>query len=164
MQASLTQERLKELLHYDPSIGLFTRIKGVKGFAAGSRVGSANYLGYTMIGVDRKEYRAHRLAFLYITGEMPDCFIDHINGVKNDNRFDNLRLSNHSKNNQNQRRPHNDSLTGIMGVTFDKKRGLYKAQITVNCKTIGIGRYKTPEEAHAAYLKAKREMHASCTI
>jgi hypothetical protein len=51
-----------------------------------------------------------------------------------------------------------------MGVTFDKKRGLYKAQIVVNYKTISLGRYKTKEEAHTAYLRAKREMHASCTI
>src|SRR5215813_12141516 len=81
----LTHERLKELLSYDPKTGLF--IWNSRGAVAGT----TDQEGYIQIHLDGKKYRAHRLAYLYMTGEMPTQILDHINRVRSDNRWGNLR-------------------------------------------------------------------------
>ncbi len=88
----LTQDRLKELLHYCPETGVFTWIKtnGSRG-KKGNIAGSINPIGYLDIGVDSKVYKAHRLAFLYVEGYFPEYGLDHINRNKSDNRWSNLR-------------------------------------------------------------------------
>jgi hypothetical protein len=161
--ADLTADQLKEVLHFDPDTGQFTWLKRTaKCVHVGDVAGAIDRKGYITIGFNRKIYKSHRLAWLYVTGEWPNGLIDHINGNKSDNRFCNLRVVNESGNSQNVRKPNRRNQSGFMGVIrFQNK---WRASITINRKTYCIGDFKTPEEAHAAYLDAKRKSHAACTI
>ena len=102
---------------------------------------------------------AHRLAWLYTHGKWPSKYIDHINGVKTDNRIANLREADNGENMQNQRRARRNSKTGLLGVRWNRASGNYVAVITVNRHVINVGSFKTAEEAHEAYLRAKAELH-----
>ena len=158
----LTAERLRELLHYDPQTGDFTwhveRYKVRRGDIAGYK----NTSGYLVIGVDRFLYRAHRLAWLYMTGTWPANDIDHKDGTKLNNAFDNLRDVTKSMNSQNTHKANNDSLCGLLGV--GKQGPSWRAQIRVDGKNIRLGHFKTPELAHQAYLQVKRVLHEGCLI
>jgi len=110
---------------------------------------------------------AHRMAWLYVYGVEPEkgLHIDHINGIKIDNRIDNLRVVTVSGNVQNQRKARVDNThSGLLGSHWDKKSGKYNAVINVNKVRIFLGAFADPMEAHQAYLTAKRELHATCTI
>ena len=163
MTNTLTQERLKELLYYDQATGAFTWVKRSSTcIQIGKPAGSKTSAGYLRITVDKKEYRAHRLVWLYMFNEFPSGDIDHINGEKTDNRLVNLRNVTSAENAQNRRKKHSTNKTGFFGVHM--YRGKYRASIQVGGVKLRLGAYKTPEEAHAVYLKAKREKHTSCTI
>jgi hypothetical protein len=118
---SLTQQRLKEVLHYDPETGIFTwsvsRTKASKGRIAGSIDGH----GYQIICVDGVRHAAHRLAWMYIHGDRP-IEIDHQNHIRADNRLVNLRSTDRSGNGKNISKPiHNKS--GVVGVSWTKRLG-----------------------------------------
>lgn len=159
----LTQTRLKELLHYDPESGSFTR----KARSAvrcrgkvGDVLGSINSRGYLTISVDNKKYQAHRLAWLLTHGEFPPDQIDHINGIKTDNRIANLRPATRQENGQNSKK-RKDNTSGFKGASFDKQRGKWKAVISV--PLLGersLGYFDTPEAAAAMYAGAARLFHA----
>ena len=155
----LTQERLKELLHYDPDTGIFTnltqRAKRVKKGA----VAGWNDNGYVRIEILGKTYRAHRLGWLYMYGAFPKKGIDHINGNKFDNRIVNLREASDLQNGQNQHNPTKRNTSGYLGVSWSKRENKFVAQIRVNGKGRQIGFFNTAEEAHEAYLKAKKQDH-----
>lgn len=155
----ITQERLKELLDYDPGTGVFTWRIG-RGFRAkaGSVAGRVNKRGYWEVSVDHKRYRSHRLAWLYIYGELPPNQIDHINRIRTDNRISNLRLATIPENNQNQGK-RRDNTSGVIGVYWDKKNGKWKAQISLNGRVMSLGRYETIEEATTARVAAKAKLH-----
>ena len=154
----LTQERLKELLDYDPETGVFVR-KASRGTAkAGSVAGCMYNTGYIMIRIDSKDYTAHRLAWLYVYGCWPTNQIDHINRVKDDNRLCNLREATQSENNWNVGKYKNNK-SGLTGVSWHNSTKKWQAQISVNGKLIYLGLFDTPEEGHAAYLKAKAAHH-----
>jgi hypothetical protein len=155
----LTFERLRELLNYDPETGVFTRrVSRRGGGPAGSVAGLlSDRWRYNTVVIDNKRYAAHRLAWLYMTGEWPEHQIDHINGDALDNRFSNLRDVTGSLNQQNKRRPPRHNKTGLLGVCYAANG--YQASIWVGGRSVYIGRYKTADEAHDAYVKAKREMH-----
>ena len=88
----LTQSELKSLLHYDPETGLFTWIAPLSNrVQVGDVCSTVAPIGYILIGVRGQKLYAHRLAWLYMTGEWPENQIDHINCVKTDNRWANLR-------------------------------------------------------------------------
>lgn len=158
----ITQKQLKELLHYDPETGVFTWIQRRRGTRFGHSAGRTRQ-GYTDIRILGTEYGAHRLAWLYMTGELPSEQIDHKNGIRNDNRWDNLRAANYSFNGQNRHKaPSNNHATGLLGVRRRGKR--FMAKIVLNQKTHYLGTFDTPELAHAAYLKVKRKLHLGCTI
>ena len=160
MKEQLTQSRLKELLHYDPETGIFTWRVGRPGCAAGKATGSKHRtLGYVQIGVDRKILYAHRLAFLYMTGVWPVEQVDHVNGDRADNRWINLRQVSHSENMQNIGGPRADNTSGLLGVCWNKRDSNWNAQIKAHGRRVNLGGYPTPEAAHAAYLKAKDELH-----
>jgi hypothetical protein len=107
----LTQERLKELLHYDPETGIFTNLTQRGGHAKkGAVAGTKNSIGYVCIRIDYDQYRAHRLAWLYVYGEFPEKFIDHMNEIRDDNRIINLRLATHQENLHNIFIFHNSSI------------------------------------------------------
>lgn len=151
---TITQVQLKELLHYDPETGIFTRLRGKgKGTIAGTL-----HHGYIEIRAGGPIYGAHRLAWLYVHGELPENEIDHRDGNRSNNRISNLREATRQDNNINRKRPkHNAS--GIKGVFLEKRYGTWTAQITHNGNQMNLGSFKTKEEA-AAVLTAKRiELH-----
>jgi len=154
---------LRDYLSYNETTGIFTRRISRGGRSrAGDTAGSKKSTGYINIHIDKKFYKAHRLAWLYVYGAMPLHEIDHINGVRDDNRICNLRDVKKSGNQMNQRSARSDSTSGYLGVK--PSRGRFQARITVDRKQIYIGTYKTPEEAHTAYVSVKRKLHETCTI
>ena len=167
---ALTVERLKFLYEYSPKTGLFKRLKRTS-CRAGIGVidcGSTTLAGYRSIGIDGKSYYAHRLAWLYTYEVWPTYMIDHINGEKIDNRIINLRDVPRAVNVQNVKKAQkNNKQTGFLGVVNDlavNKKNPFSAKIKVNSKSRHLGYFPTPELAHEAYLKAKRELHEGCTI
>lgn len=160
----LTQDRLKAVLDYNPETGVFVWKEWRGGKAhAGTAAGRLSR-GYVGIGVDGRRYRAHRLAWLYVTGEWPADEIDHINGAKADNRWVNLRQADRSINNQNRVRAHRNNTTGVLGVRPMLGTTRFFASIRIRGRSIHLGTFDTTEQAHAAYLDAKRREHAGCTI
>lgn len=159
MKHELTAERLRELLHYDPDTGLI--------FWAASRkvAGTKQSGGYVQVEIRGRRYVAHRLAWLWMTGQWPRDQIDHINGIRADNRWSNLREATHAENMQNQRSSRSDSLhSSKIGVGFHRVSGKWRARIGLNGVQRTIGYFDSEEEAHAAYLKAKAEHHPFSTI
>jgi hypothetical protein len=155
----LTVERLRELLDYDADLGRFrSRVYRCGRATAGSIAGSAKGRGYRHLNVDGRLYIEHRLVWFYVHGVWPEGEIDHINGVRDDNRIANLRVvPRTAENRQNTRKVRSDSRVGIQGVKRSGTR--WKAVITVRGKVHNIGSFVTPEEAGAAYLAAKAELH-----
>jgi hypothetical protein len=169
MADEIIAARVRELFHYDPATGIFIRrIRLAQRHQAGDRadflITKGNNTGYYRISFDSKRYMAHRVAWLYVYGEWPKQDIDHINGNPGDNRIENLRDVPNRINRQNMRRPRGPSQSGLLGVFMHKESGKWRARIQVNMKAIHIGLFDTPEEAHEAYLKAKRKYHEGCTI
>jgi hypothetical protein len=159
-ETKLTQAALKALLSYDPETGIFTRIKSVGGKnRAGQPAGTITKLGYVQIYVCGAHHTAHRLAWLYMTGEVPASGIDHKDENKQNNRFDNLRLATNAQNFQNISAARSDSGTGLRGVSKNRRGKPFRARIKVNGKETTIGSFCTVEEAHAAYLDVKKELH-----
>lgn len=161
--SDLTSERLREVLGYDPETGVFTRrIARSWAARAGVVAGCVDGHGYTSIKIDGRIYGAHRLAWFWVHGVWPAKKIDHINGDRADNRICNLRDVPTSTNCQNQRRAQSHNKTGFLGVSPD--RGRFRAAIWLDGKNLHLGMFDTPEQAHDAYLNAKRRLHDGCTI
>lgn len=164
----LCVQRLQEVLDYEPDTGVF-RWKIAVGrwgrIKPGTVTGSPDANGHLRIQVDGRLYYAHRLAWLYMTGHWPDGDIDHRDGMPSNNRWANLRDVPHQVNAENRRRAHKNKPSGLpMGVSIDRRDGAFRADITVNGRARSLGRFSDPEQAHKAYLKAKRELHVGCTI
>lgn len=159
----ITQERLKELLYYNLLTGLFIwMVRIARHVRAGEIAGTVNKRGYISIIIDGKSYQAHRLAFLYMTGEWPKGDVDHRNDDENpadvnrrDNRWCNLRDGTHRANCSNRKR-HREGMP--VGVHFDKKRNKYVAQIQIKRKRTFLGYFTTKEQASEAYQKALKEI------
>jgi hypothetical protein len=153
----ITQERLKEVLSYDPESGDFCwKVKVGPIAKIGDKAGSNSY-GYRSIRVDKRRYAAHRLAWLYVHGYFPEHQIDHINRVRNDNRISNLREVSQSCNMRNMvgRSP-----SGVKGVY--KRCGNWEAKITVGGRSINLGTFSTKLGAAKARAEAE-EKHGFIT-
>jgi hypothetical protein len=161
----ITQSELKQVLNYNQDTGIFTwKIDIGKKYKAGQQLKSTQH-GYIRITYKQKTYKAHRLAWLYVYGKLPDNFIDHINGIRNDNRICNLRDVTHTENNQNQRKPHkSNKSSGLLGTTWHIRDCRWQASIKSNGKTIFLGNFDDKYSAHNAYLNAKRLLHSTCEI
>jgi hypothetical protein len=161
-KADLTAARLRELYLYDAATGVFTRRVSIRQFKAGEVAGFRCGRGgaYVAIKIDQSIYFAHRLAWLYVHGEWPAQFIDHINGNPSDNRIANLRDVSNEVNAQNKRRARGGS--GLMGA-YPKYRK-FRSYIHVDGEQRWIGSFNTAEEANAAFIDAKRRLHQGCTI
>jgi hypothetical protein len=159
----LTAERLRELLRYDPETGVFLWLtRKARCIRVGDIAGSLHRTGYSHVCIDGRFYYAHRLAWLYVVGSWPSLHIDHIDGVRNNNRFSNLRDVDRCVNLQNQRKARNDNESGAIGVRVQGDR--FRATISNEGATIHLGLFPTIVDASDAYLKAKRKLHSGCTI
>lgn len=158
----ITQARLKELLSYDPETGVFINIgRRSPNVAPGKPAGSIDNKGYRTIMVDRQRVLAHRLVFVYLGEDVPK-FVDHVNGDRADNRRANLRGATARGNAENRRRPQGSN--PLLGTFWNKARRKWQAKIKVDGRALYLGCFDTAEEAHQAYLAAKRELHEGCTI
>jgi hypothetical protein len=149
MVKDLTLQHLKEQLSYDPETGVFTRLKTHKKSLISKEAGSVNSIGYRQISLHNYQFYAHRLAFFYMTGTWPKQQIDHINGNRLDNRWENLREVSNMENAQN-RKGKGACLTPWGWCT----------QITTNYEKKHLGYFATAEEANAVYLEAKNKYHS----
>jgi len=158
----LTQQKLKELVVYCPERGgLFWLNPTGSKAKPGNRIGAKTHEGYRQTSLFYVQYKEHRLVWLYHNGCFPKHEIDHINGVRDDNRIENLRECTSAQNKQNLRvcTKRNDS-TKILGVHQQiSKSNSYTARISVNGKNLYLGSFKTKEEASEAYIAAKRKYH-----
>ena len=151
---SLTQERLKELLRYDPETGKFCwAVSPRANIKVGAEAGTSDAHGYVIISIDRRLYRAHRLAWLWVYGEWPSSEIDHINRTPSDNRIANLRLADRFLNTQNVG-IRSDNTSGHRGVGFHKISGKWRARYQLNKRNVDLGYFPTKEAAVTAYLSA----------
>jgi hypothetical protein len=157
---------IAERFSYDADSGLFSHRIDKRRWKAGTPAGSLNKItGYVVIGILGHEgkpvfFPAHRVAWMLQTGDWPSGCIDHANNIRSDNRFCNLRESSISENGMNRGRQSNNS-TGFKGVTHSSRLTTrpFTAQITAGGKNKFLGRFSTPQEAHAAYAKAAEKLH-----
>lgn len=155
-QYDLTCERLREILSYDPDTGIFTWKVAVSKVKAGAVAGCNDGQGYLRIKIDGRNYKSHRLAWLYMTGEWPKEQVDHVNGSRGDNRFENLREAAHAENLWNSGK-RVDNTSGFKGVFFDTQARKWRALIGIKGKQKSLGRFTSPEAAHAAYVAAAKK-------
>jgi hypothetical protein len=153
----ITQEYLKSILHYDPSDGKWTWIRDSKRTWKGRPAGSLS-LGYLRIAIDQKLYRSARLAVLYMTGEWPDYEVDHINGIKDDDRWCNLRKADRRNNAMNIGLT-SANTSGYKGVYYNKRQKMWLAQIRIDGVKTSIGFYDTAEKAGKAYQEYALKRH-----
>jgi len=156
-QGGLTQERLRSLLHYEQETGVFTW-KVLRPHAKiGAEAGAIHKdSGYRRIKIDGRPYTASRLAWLYMTGEWPDHFIDHIDLSRTNNAWRNLRAATRAQNARN-RPVQKNTRSGLKGVHFAPTRTSFKkwaAHIRIGGVLKTLGYFEHPEEAHAAYAAA----------
>lgn len=153
----LTQQRLKELLQYDPDTGnFFWKVRSNSRANAGDLASKQSFcFGYRQISIDGKTYRAHRLVWFYFHNKWPTHNIDHINGIREDNRIENLRDVTQKVNMQNLQKAKRNSKSGLLGVDWMPKNKKWRAQIRIDGKKVYLGYFVTAQLAHEAYLKAK---------
>jgi len=165
----LTQETLKDLLHYNPGTGIFTWLKrdlscfnsAAHGKTwntrwAGKPAGAPSKHGYIGIAIFYKHYWAHRLAWIYMYGEFPQKGIDHINHSRSDNRIINLRSANQIENSRNQKLSLANR-SGVTGVHWHKSANKWVAQITVNSKPVYLGLFTDKNDAISGETDHRRD-------
>ena len=157
-----TAEYVRSRLSYDPETGVLCWLAPGLGRRAIKKAGGFS-TGYLATRIDGTLYYNHRLAWLITHGVWPVDKIDHINGNRVDNRLVNLREATHSENLQNLRSARGDSRSGLIGA-FSRRSGGYFSRIMTAGRLMHLGSFKTAEEAHAAYLEAKRRLHPGCMI
>lgn len=167
---ALTADYVRQILSYNPDTGEFVwrerpreHFKNAQAYSAwnsrfaGKSSGNISD-GYWQININYRTYQAHRLAWLWMTGEWPNGEIDHIDCVGVNNRFANLREAAHSENMRNARK-RADNASGVKGVYWDHRREKWQAQISANNKHFYLGSFDNIEDAAASYSKAARKLH-----
>lgn len=158
-KTDLEVNHLKSLVSYDPETGLFRWKKNRGGTArSGELAGCRMANGYWKISIGNRPFLGHRLAWFYQTGSWPDCQIDHVNGVRDDNRFSNLRQSTHTENARNHGSGKRNK-SGCVGVFWLDKPGKWWAYIHYNRKNVNLGKFDTYDEAVAARKHAESELY-----
>lgn len=153
-----TAERVRELLVYAPDTGVFTwRIQSRKALPVGSIAGSV-ISGYRLIGINRRQYGEHRLAWVYMTGEWPPAHVDHIDRNPLNNAWANLRLATIAQNAQNTSTTSKYG-SGVRGVTWHAGATKWVARIVVNYRQIYLGLFVSLDDAKHAYAEAKKKYH-----
>lgn len=154
-RSGVTAEQVRIALSYDSETGEFIWLKGSNPLnrRVGRTAGSLAQSGYICISVHGVSYLAHRLAWLHVHGVWPAAEIDHINGIRHDNRLVNLREADHSLNMANARVIRKSRLKGT-----SRCRDKWQARITVGQKTTHLGTFSTAQQAHAAYVAAAKKL------
>lgn len=155
----ITSDMLKISLSYDPHTGLFRWLVKKPNANIGDIAGTKRKHDgktYIIITLSGKKYRAHRLAFLYMTGKFPELLCDHINGDGTDNRWCNLREVDHKNNNRNMRL-RSDNTSGVAGVYWNKKDKRWQVTLKTGESRGYIGQFKLLEDAVKARLEAETE-------
>jgi len=153
-ERNFDQAYLKEILRYEPDNGHFFWRKLLSKRAVPGKKAGWSQNGYVCISIHGRYYRAHRLAWLYIYGEWPEYEIDHINGVPDDNRIENLRPATSCQNKMNAA-IRSDNSSGFKGVQWNSQRKRWKAVIQKDGKVKHLGFYHDVEEAAAARATAE---------
>lgn len=159
----IDSSNVHEIFEYANGALLWKKSLSGKNRVAGNEAGHRNLDGYIVVEVAGKGIAAHRIVWLMHSGGWPTREIDHINGVRDDNRIENLRDVARRTNSENRRRPIKSSKTGFLGVTM-LGEGRYRARIRSGSNLISLGVFGTAEQAYAAYVEAKRRLHEGCTI
>ena len=153
----ITQAELKEALHYNPDTGIFTRLITISSRAkAGTVAGYFRSDGYIYIGINKKQYLAHRLAWLYMYGEFPVYQLDHMNHKRADNRIMNLRTASNQENHKNRSKSARNT-SGMTGVGWYKATGKWRSEINVDSRKIHLGYFEDKFEAICARLSANNK-------
>lgn len=154
VRCALTQERLKEVLSYNPDTGEFSRI-------AGGKAGTKS-LEYLRIQIDRRLYLAHRLAFLIILGRWPYDKVDHIDGDPSNNRWENLRECSQKENMRNTTRSHTYA-ANVYFTTGPRKKPV-NVKLTVDGVVKSFGYYATVEEAEEIAKAARKQYFGEFSV
>lgn len=151
----ITQDRLKELFHYNPETGWFTN-RVLRGHAkVGERAGTYHIYGYRQIQIGGRIYKEHRLAWLFVYGFMPE-YLDHKDGQRDNNAILNLREATKSENGFNADREPGES--GLRGAYLDRRDQKWFSRIKTGHETIWLGKFDTPEQASEAFRESA-ELH-----
>jgi hypothetical protein len=151
-------EELREAFAYDPETGqFFYRKNNRPNVNKAAIAGNVSGRGYVYLSYRNRGYLAHRVAFLIMEGNWPPNQVDHINGIKTDNRWSNLRHALPSQNQCNRARSCK-SKSGVKGV-YNTPEGRWKAEIRYERKVYRLGHFDRIEDAAAAYERAARELH-----
>jgi hypothetical protein len=158
----LTAAQARWLFAYEPTTGQLTwRNPPHPRLRAGDEAGYSHKKGYRRVSVQGRSYLVHRIVWLYVYGQWPSATIDHINGLRADNRLQNLRDVLHATNCENLREARQGKELPL-GVT--PHHGKFQARIRVKGRLQNLGHFPTPEEAHEVFVAAKRRLHEGCTL
>ena len=149
----LTKEQLVKLFSYDEETGILKRISGQY---RGNIAGSEDSSGYVQARVNGKKYMAHHIIWCMMTGDWPEVEVDHINRIRNDNIWSNLRLAMPAENSQNKGLYKNNK-SGV--ITWNKELRKWRARIRINGRLTHLGYFEKQEDARDAYILAKNEHH-----
>lgn len=150
----ITQEELKEYLHYNKETGVMFRNTDTPKLNPLFPLGSVATNKYLLINFKGKRYRAHRLAWLYVYGAFPCGQIDHINGNRIDNKISNLRDVSRGENSKNKKIYKSNS-SGVSGISWDKRSRKW----SVNIKNKSIGSYSCKLDAVATVIRCRKELN-----
>ena len=153
----LTQERLRQVLHYDPDTGIFRwKVSPSNSVKFGSIAGCVNTIGYWQISIDNERCLGHRIAWRYMTGNWPINDIDHKDRDRSNNRWDNLREATRGQNLSNSK---SRCASGLKGAYYKKHRKKWFSHIRHDGIIYRLGDFDTAEEAHAAYAREAKRLH-----
>lgn len=162
-ETDIDAQAVRELLSYEAETGdLVWRVNRGRYYVAGRPAGSVTRDGYRRVSILGARVHAHRLAWAHVHGEWPSGPIDHIDGNRTNNAISNLRVVTKRVNSQNQRHATRASASGVLGVWAVGSR--WRAAIKDRGRSRYLGYFDSANEAHEAYVTAKRRLHEGCTL